>query len=63
MGKRSGVPHRDEELADASVAQLRAYLSDARSRLTWMPSAKMRKLVEKQVHWLEAELLRREGGN
>lgn len=60
MGKRSGIPHREEELAVASDAQVHAYLADARTRLTWAPSAKMRKLFEKQVHWLEAELRRRE---
>jgi hypothetical protein len=56
MGKRSGVPHTDEELAKLSREELEAELRRSRLRLTIAGSAKMAKLWHKRIHWLEAAL-------
>jgi hypothetical protein len=60
MGKRSGVPHRDDELAGLSRAQLEAELARARVRLSVPNSAKMTKVAQKQVYWLESALASRD---
>ena len=60
MGKRSGVPHRDDELAGLSRAALEAELARARVRLALPNSAKMAKLVEKRIHWLESAIANRD---
>ncbi len=57
MGKRSGVPHRDDEAAELSREDLEAELR--RVRLTVAGSAKMAKQWHKRIHWLEAALARR----
>lgn len=59
MGKRSGVPHRDEELAELSLEQLAAEIARARMRLRISTSAKESKAWHKRIHWLEAEVARR----
>lgn len=56
MGKRSGVPHRDEELDKLSGEELRSELAQSRSRLSIAPSAKMAKQWQKRIHWLERAL-------
>lgn len=59
MGKRSGVPHRDDELEKLSRDALEAELERSRSRLASAGSAKVGKQWHKRIHWLEAELARR----
>jgi hypothetical protein len=59
MGKRSGVPHRDEELADLSDEQLAEELSRAKIRLRISVSAKQAKAWRKRIHWLESSLANR----
>jgi hypothetical protein len=59
MGKRSGVPHRDDELEKLSCEQLRAELEQSRVGLSIAPSAKMAKLHRKRIHWLESALAQR----
>jgi hypothetical protein len=59
MGKRSGVPHRDDELEKLSGEQLQADLDRSRSRLTISTSAKTAKQWHKRIHWIEAEIARR----
>ena len=59
MGKRSGVPHRDEELTQMNREQLEAELARAHFRLRIAPSAKVAKHMKKHIHWLETELERR----
>lgn len=56
MGKRSGVPHRDDELAKLSEKELEAELARSKLRLTTAPSAKMAEQWHKRIHWLEAAL-------
>ncbi|NYT40501.1 hypothetical protein HZY97_07020 [Sphingomonas sp. R-74633] len=60
MGKRSGVPHRDDELAALSLEELQAELARARLRLTIPTSAKMTKLFHKRIHWLESAIAARD---
>ncbi|WP_353229278.1 hypothetical protein [Novosphingobium sp.] len=60
MGKRSGVPHRDDELAKLSQEQLEAELERSRVRLRIASSAKSARLWLKRIHWLEASLALRE---
>lgn len=60
MGKRSGVPHRDDELDRPTVDQVKSELANARMRLSYSPSAKASKGWHKRIHWLEAALARRE---
>lgn len=60
MGKRSGVPHRDDELEQLSLGELQAELERSRARGSIAPSSKMKKLWDKRVHWLEAEIGRRD---
>lgn len=59
MGKRSGVPHRDDELAKLSEGEISAELARAKLRLTTSPSAKVSKRWHKRIHWLEAEIASR----
>jgi hypothetical protein len=60
MGKRSGVPHRDDELEKLSHQELVAELERSRMRLTIAGSAKMAKQWHKRIHWLEAALANRD---
>lgn len=59
MGKRSGVPHTDQELEKLTVGELEAELHRARVRLTIPGSAKSVKQRHKRIHWLEAALTKR----
>ena len=56
MGKRSGVPHRDDELAALSITELQAELARARMRLTIDAGAKAAKQWHKRIHWLESAI-------
>jgi hypothetical protein len=60
MGKRSGVPHREDELERLSRDELQAEVERARIRLATCQSAKMSKQWRRRIHWLEAALARRE---
>jgi hypothetical protein len=60
MGKRSGVPHTDAELARLTVGQLRDQIADARLRLGIERHARGVKQWKKRIHWLEAEIARRD---
>ena len=60
MGKRSGVPHRDDELDNLSNEDLQAELDRSRMRLRIAPSTKMAKQWERRIHWLEAALAQRD---
>jgi len=60
MGKRSGFPHRDDELEKLSLAGLQSELERLRIGLKFAPSAKMAKLWQKQIYWIEAEISRRD---
>jgi hypothetical protein len=59
MGKRSGVPHRDDELEKLSPGDLAAELERSRVRLSIAASAKMAKQWRKRIHWLEGALAQR----
>ena len=59
MGKRSGVPHRDDELEKLSREELEAELDRSRARMSIAPSAKMSKQWHKRIHWLESALAKR----
>jgi hypothetical protein len=59
MGKRSGIPYRNDELEKLTSAQLEAELHRSRMRLTVAGSAKMAKQWQKRIHWLEAALATR----
>ncbi len=59
MGKRSGVPHTDDELDRLTSDELQAELDRSRSRLTIAPSATVAKQWRKRIHWLEAAVERR----
>jgi hypothetical protein len=59
MGKRSGVPHRDDELAKLSRLELDAELRRSRIRLRIAPSAESAKEWQKRIHWLKTALDRR----
>lgn len=54
MGKRSGVPHRDDELAALSPEALAKEIARCRSRLSYASSAKMAKQWRKHIHRLES---------
>jgi hypothetical protein len=60
MGKRSGVPHRDDELEKLGLEGLQAELERTRARGSIAPSSKIKKLWDKRVHWLKAEIARRD---
>jgi hypothetical protein len=60
MGKRSGVPHRDDELSNLSNEELRSELSRSRGRLNIARSAKLAKQWHKRIHRLETALAARE---
>jgi len=60
MGKRSGVPHRDDELDKLSNVDLQEELARSRSRLRIAASTKMAKQWQKRIHWLESTLAARE---
>ncbi|WP_395622433.1 hypothetical protein [Sphingomonas daechungensis] len=59
MGKRSGVPHRDDELEKLSHDELQAELKRSRTRLSISPSAKMAKQWRKRIHWIESAIAQR----
>ena len=59
MGKRSGVPHRDNELAALSDAQIGGEIERCHTRLRVPASARVTRQWQKRIHWLEAELARR----
>ena len=54
MGKRSGVPHRDDELATLTPESLVAEVARCRARLGIARSAKIAKQWRKRLHRLEA---------
>ena len=60
MGKRSGVPHRDDELETLSREELESELARSLQRLRIANSAKMVKQWEKRIHWLERALAKRD---
>ena len=60
MGKRSGVPHRDDDLDKLTCDELRSELERSRMRLSIAPSAKMAKQWHKRIHWLEGALAARD---
>ncbi|HQS69552.1 MULTISPECIES: hypothetical protein [unclassified Novosphingobium] len=60
MGKRSGVPHRQEELGKLSSEELLIELQRSRTRLSIATSTKTAKQWEKRIHWLEVALASRE---
>jgi hypothetical protein len=60
MGRRSGVPHRDDEIAKLSRGELQAELERSRVRLSIAPSAKIAKQWHKRIHWLESALAQRD---
>ena len=60
MGKRSGVPHRDDELAALSEEQVQAEIDRAKMRLRISGSAKQAKSWRQRIHWLESERCRRD---
>jgi hypothetical protein len=59
MGKRSGVPHRDEELAALSDADIGSEIARCRTRLRISRSAREAKAWRKRMHWLEQALANR----
>jgi hypothetical protein len=59
MGKRLGVPHRDDELERLSPDELQAELDRAHSRLGIATSSATAKQWHKRIHWLESALARR----
>ncbi|HYE28626.1 MAG TPA: hypothetical protein VEA61_10380 [Allosphingosinicella sp.] len=60
MGKRSGVLHRDEELAALRPEALAAEIGRCRSRLAIAGGAKQAKAWRKRLHWLERARARAE---
>ncbi|MDP8912696.1 MAG: hypothetical protein M3N39_03860 [Pseudomonadota bacterium] len=60
MGKRSGVPDTDDELAKLSRDELEAELQRSKVRLTIAGSAKVAKQWHKRIHWLESALTKRD---
>lgn len=60
MGKRSGVPHRDDELDALTPEALAREIARCRSRLSFAGSAKMAKQWRKRIHWLESAQARTE---
>jgi hypothetical protein len=61
MGKRSGVPHRDDELEALSPEALAAEIARCRRRLSIASSAKTAKQWRKRIHWLESAEARAAG--
>ncbi len=61
MGKRSGVPHREDELAALWPQELEAELARWRTGLAIAAGARQAKAWRKRLHWLESEQRRREG--
>ena len=60
MGKRSGVPHTDDELEKLSRDELQAELQHSKVRLTIAANAKTAKKWHKRIHWLEGALAKRD---
>jgi len=56
MGRRSGVPHRDEELARLTPEALQAEVARCRTRLAIAGGAKQAKEWRRRLHWLEVAL-------
>lgn len=54
IGKRSGVPHRDDELAALTPEALAAEIARCRTRLGIAGSAKTAKQCRKRLHWFES---------
>ncbi|HEX8622881.1 MAG TPA: hypothetical protein VF718_13020 [Allosphingosinicella sp.] len=54
MGKRSGVPHRDGELAALRPEALAAEIARCLARLSIATSAKQAQAWRKRLHWLES---------
>jgi len=59
MGRRSGVPHTNDELDRLTGDELQADLDRSRLRLTIAPSTMAAKEWRKRIHWLEAAIKRR----
>jgi len=60
LGKRSGVPHRGDELAALTPEALAAEIARCRARLSIAPSPKTAKQWRKGLHRLERARLREE---
>jgi hypothetical protein len=60
MGRRSGVPHRDDELEKFGRRELEVELERSRVRLGIAGSATDAKQWRKRIHWLERALSRRD---
>jgi len=60
MGKRSGVPHRDDELAALTPDALASKIARCRTRLGIARSAKTAKQWRKHLYWLESAQARAE---
>lgn len=60
MGKRTGVPHRNDELAALTAEALAAEIARCRIRLGIAASAKTAKQWRKRLHWLESGQVRAE---
>jgi hypothetical protein len=54
MGKRSGVPHRDDELAALTAEALAGEIERCRMRLEDARGGKVAKQWRKRLHWLES---------
>lgn len=59
MGKRSGVPHRDDELERLSREGLQAELARSRVRLEIAGSSKVAKQWHKRINWIETAIAKR----
>jgi hypothetical protein len=60
MGKRSGVPHRSDELNAMRPEDVAAEIETCRSRLRFATSASQAKHWRKRLHWLEKSLQNRD---
>lgn len=54
MGRRSGIPHRDDELAALRPEALAAEIARCRARLGIAAGAKQARMWRKRLHWLES---------
>ena len=59
MGKRSGIPHRDDELAALPLPALEAEIGRCRTRLALAAGAKQAKAWRRRLHWLKTEQAKR----
>ena len=53
MGKRSRVPDRDEDIAKLTLEELNAEIARCEGRLEFAPSAYLKRVFEKRIHWLK----------